>query len=138
MKISFWCDHCRKDLELEPDKVKRRNGEEYFYAHCLEGYKVVRYITEAKVDPYFRKSHKVQLERKMMAKDLIQPGQDGFMTFYKKEWDKLEAAREALEKKLQAKQRDRDVFLKQNSYNVHSKAAAIKVIEAEERLEHGG
>lgn len=136
--ISFWCEPCGKDLDLPAMKDKLSTGEKYWFSRCpFCNLKVVRYITEAKFDPYFRKSKKLALQRKMLRKDLIQPGEDGFQTIYKKEWDKLEAAREAYEKKILLAEKEKREFLKKNSYNVHVKEAAKRVIAAEERLEHG-
>lgn len=137
MRVSFFCGDCGLDEDLEPVKDRLRTGEEYFFAKCMRcRRKLVRYITE-KNDPYFRQSLKLKVQRKTMAKDLIQYGQDGFSTLYKREWDKIEAAREEYEQKQKVKEQERVDFFNKYRHNVNERELAKKVIEGEEKI-YGG
>lgn len=80
-------------------------GCAYFRAVCPKGHKVVRYITEKDKDPYYRKSEKVQKELRKMKRDLIQPGEDGFKTYYSEQWKKIESASEEWERKQEEKRK---------------------------------
>ena len=109
--ISFWCKNCELDQDLE-GYVNKVMGDEYFVADCKKcGKRVVRFISNKRADPYFHQSKRVRIQKEMFARDMIQPGQDGFQLYYKKEWVKIEKAREEYEKKEQMKRINRDNFL---------------------------
>jgi len=131
--ISFWCKICSLDLDLEAEKVSVM-GDEYFRAKCKRGHKLVRYITTKSDDPYYHLSKKMRIQRQQFSKDLIQPGQEGFQLIYKKEWDKLEKAREELERKEIAKKKSRDEFYKKYAASGTGNRENVKrVLELEEQ-----
>ncbi len=108
--ISFWCETCEKDFDA-PANIKRALGNEYFVAQCPDKkHEAVRFITGKTCDPYFRRSKKQKRQRMELEKDLIQPGQYGFETYYKKEYDKIETAREAHEQMEQKKLLEREAY----------------------------
>ena len=110
--VSFWCDKCHEDFDT-PSRVKKTYYEDgYFISHCPKNHEVVRYITGKEDDPYFFKSEKMKRQRYEFRKDIIQPGQDGFETLYKKEYDKIEKAREAYEKKMMQRKREAEAYYK--------------------------
>ena len=137
--ISFWCKKCELDLDLEAEK-QNNSYAEWFMARCPKcGVKLLRYITEKHKDPYYHESKRVKIQSRQYAKDLIQPGQDGFKLYYKKEWDKMEQAKEDYEKKRIAKKKDRDEFYKKYAASGMGMREAIKrVVTAEEAMDHGG
>ena len=107
--ISFWCKKCKKDVDA-PAYKKTVLGSDYFQGKCVFGSRVIRFITNPSEDPYYFQSKRVRIQRERYAKDLIQPGEDGFQTFYRKEWEKLEKAKEEYEKKQLMKKQERDKF----------------------------
>ena len=101
--ISFWCDKCKIDQENTyheqvvhyPSDIVKWNE-----SRCvLCGEKVIRYITERHLDPYFYRSTKVKIERMKHEKDLIKPSDPRFKKLYPKEYERIEAVRDANEKK---------------------------------------
>ena len=110
--ISFWCNKCEIDQEnTYREKIARyRSGVvKWNESRCvLCENKIIRYITERHLDPYFYKSKKVKIERIQHEKDLIQPSDPRFKKLYPKEYERIEAVKEANEKKKldEIKQRD--------------------------------
>jgi len=135
MIISFWCRDCRLDQDIPAIKREFRDTE-WFSGNCKKcGNLVKRHITEKQDDPYFYESMKIRYERECMKMDLIQPGETGFETFYKKEYDKMELAKEKWYNKEAEKKKARDAFLKKHSENIVEKNIAKKIIERE--MVHG-
>lgn len=133
MKTSFWCTHCGVDFDKEAIKSTRA-GCEYFFSFCPKNHKVVRYITERKIDPYYRVSKKAKQEMIAYKRDLIQPGQDGFQTYYKDSWDKIQKASEEYERKQLRKKMERESYYKKLREDISTKYIASKIIEQEERM----
>ena len=72
------------------------------------GEKIVRYITDRHLDPFFYRSEKVKIERRRHEKDLIQPSDPRFKRLYPKEYERIEAIKEVNEKKKQDEIKQRD------------------------------
>ena len=66
-------------------------------------------------------------------KDLVQPGDPGFKTLYRKEHDKLEKESEQRELTRIKNTQGRDKFYKDNNYNIHKKELAKIAIEVTEK-----
>ena|SRR3990167_682342 len=130
--ISFWCEKCRADYDLE-GVVDSVLGDRYFRACCPTGHKVVRYIENKQNDPYFLRSKKMQVERQRLSRDIIQPGQTGFETYYKKEYDKIEKAREGWERKQEQKKKEREAYYK----NLKENMVSSKILNTAMELECG-
>lgn len=130
--ISFYCKACRKDFDAVPAKKKNRWAE-WFETKCRCGRKTIRYITGKKNDPYYRESKRVIMERDAYHKDLIQYGQTGFQTFYKKQWDTFEAQRERYENEVKKRTEERDKFYARFKGSGHQDIVR-KVLEKEEEL----
>lgn len=97
--ISFWCDKCKRDVDTPYYREKSCLDAKWYEGICVCGEKLMRYITERHKDPYWYKSEKVRYERRRHAKDLIQPSDPRFKSVYPKEYERLEAVKEANEKK---------------------------------------
>lgn len=137
MTVSFYCNRCRLDADLPSFKERNQFGE-WFASKCPScERKLIRYVTEKASDPYFHTSLKLKKERTEYSKDLLQPGQEGFQTLYKKEWDAIENASEEWERKQREKKEERERFLKEHSYNIRQKNFAKQVIEHELNIENG-
>lgn len=132
--VSFYCKRCKLDCDLEAGK-HGNSFAEWFQAHCPTCQtKLIRYIND-KTDPYFYQSIKLRRQRDEFSKDLIQYGEYGFETFYKKQWEEFEKQKENWEKAQIQKRKERDAFYEKHKLN---KSFAKKVLEIEEKLEHGG
>lgn len=134
--VNFYCDRCSLDQVLEPYQETLSTGEEYFWAKC-QGCrrKVVRYITEIKNDPYFKKSFNLKVQRNELKKDLIQPGDPEFQMYYKAEYDKIMKAEEERARKEKAKQQEKVDFYKKYAHNINERQLAKKVLEVEEKYD---
>ena len=60
-------------------------------ANCPVEHLCIRHITDIELDPYFRLSKNVRQSRHKYAKDVLQPGQDGYTMYYGEEKDRREA-----------------------------------------------
>lgn len=106
-KTDFWCGHHRRDFTALAYKVAYRsfgdwcayyeaftNGFPKEMVACCKGLR--RYITDKNSDPYYFESEMIVKQRKeaIANGDLLQPGQEGFITKYgdpnKKLYEKLE------------------------------------------------
>lgn len=101
---------------------------------CPRGHRALRYITEARIDPYFLQSKKLRIQREMMKKDLLQPGQFGFKTLYPKAWADIEKASEDYELKQKASEASQLAFYRKYKHDVNERALARKIIDAENKL----
>lgn len=110
--ISFWCDKCKIDQEntyREKECTYPSGIVKWNESRCVMcGGKIIRYITDRHLDPYFYRSEKVRMERMKHEKDLIQPSDPRFRKLYPKEYERIEAVREANEKKRQGEIKQRD------------------------------
>src|SRR3990167_1570862 len=133
--VSFWCKSCKKDFD-DPNFQLRKlsTGEEYFTGYCPKGHKCLRYVTERKIDPYYDHSEKIKAQRHLMANDILQYGEYGFETFYRKEWEKLEKAREEYELNKKRKQQETIDFYNKYKHNINERQLVSKVLEAEEKI----
>ncbi len=82
--ITFWCDSCRLDWKVLAERhYKNAVLGEVWMAKCGEcGEEMIRLINDAKNDPYFRKSKKVQMDIRKYMKDLIQVDDPRFDILY--------------------------------------------------------
>ena len=107
--ISFFCKKCQLDQENFPHQI----NEHAYASKCGKcGGRMLRYIKDKHLDPYFRESIKLQKQRQEFSKDIIQYGDPRFEKFYKDQWDKFEQQKEAFEKE---KQRKKESFEKQRA-----------------------
>lgn len=132
-RLSFWCEKCEQDYDLE-GMVDSILGERYFRAVCPRFHKVVRYIENKQADPYFARSRKLRMQRQKLSKDIIQPGQTGFETYYKKEYDKIERAKESWDIKQEEKKKKMEEYYKKMKEDMVSNKTINRAIE----LEHAG
>ena len=130
-KISFYFENCDLDQDLDAVKIENR-WVAWWEAKCREcGKNLMRSGSNPGKDPYYKKSKKLKFQRSIYTKDLIQPNQHGFQTYYKKEYDKLEDENEAREKKRAEKKNKIDKELKE--YRNRSERHLLKkVIDMEE------
>ena len=98
--------------------------------------KLIRHITDKLSDPYFKRSFKLKVQRQELRKDLLQPGQEGYQTYYKVEYDKIEQAREAYELKQKAKEKSKIDFYNKYSHT-ENKNLAKKVLAIEDKMDAG-
>lgn len=99
MNANFYCKFCHRDFSLPAAKGENRYGK-WLYASCPScDDKLIRYLTDAKFDPYYKLSPKIKKEREEYRKDLIQFDDPEFKLFYKKQWEKMEALKEKLSTK---------------------------------------
>jgi len=87
--ISFYCKKCELDQDLQ-EFVNQNQFGEWYQAKCkkCKG-KVIRYITEKNVDPYFRDSKKLNMERKKYSEYFLQYGEQGFALKYPQSYNKF-------------------------------------------------
>lgn len=111
-KMDFWCRHHRQDTTGMAYKVTFHSFGELkaYYESCGYGFPkdmmacckgLKRNITDKQWDDYYKDSEMVRLQaRQAQANgDLLQPGDDGFITKYgdpnKKKWEKIEKDNQA-------------------------------------------
>lgn len=136
IKVSFYCKKCGLDQDNLAE-VNNNSYGEWFVSKCGKcGNKIIRYITEKEKDPYFHLSKRVIINRQKFVKDILQPGDYGFRIFYKKEYEKIQKAKEDFEKKEQAEKKERDWFLREHSQNIVEKNLAKKIIQNEEEIKY--
>lgn len=134
-KVSFWCDRCGKDFHLAA-YVSSVQGEKYFWAKCPDcRRKLVRYIENVHLDPYYRRSFRLKVQRRELRKDLIQPDDPLFKVYYRQEWEKLEKAKADFEAKERLKKKSRDDFYMRYRHDINARSLAKKVLDAEEQLD---
>ena len=133
---SFWCKECRKDFD-GPEEMVDNGMVKFFRGACPKNHKCIRYISNNKADPYFYESEKLKAQRAMLAKDLIQYGQDGFQTLYKSEWDKIQKTAEIAENKRIAWEAEKRKVYNEHKHNATEKNAIKKVLEREEQMMYG-
>lgn len=120
MKISFYCKVCGTDSDIPEGNGPRdchfdslSTGESYIWGKCPEcNCKVVRYVTEQQIDPYFTQSKRLRRQRKELKRDLIQPGQPGFQTLYPKQWKQIEEATARVHEREEAEKKSKLDFYK--------------------------
>ena len=87
MMLDFWCDKCKRDCVGSAHKVVRLHSIANvniasYIGKCPVGHKVVRFITDKFWDPYYTHSRTIAIQRRQFAKDLLQPGDEGFKSAY--------------------------------------------------------
>lgn len=148
--ISFWCDACKIDFDERAHRYKScvtvmKDGRiigykypaernEWWEAKCKKcGRDVIRYITDAGSDPYFRKSEKVKRQIYAMRKDLIQPGEYGFSTLYGEQQRKMDAQKENAEVENDDKKKNRDMIYDKYKHDANRRAIMKKVYADDDR-----
>lgn len=138
MKISFFCKNCK--LDYDTDRVKKSTaygGIEKFVAGCPKcGRANYRLTGNPQSDPYYYESKNVIINRQKFGKDLLQPNDYGFKTYYKQEYEKIQKAKEEFEEKEQSEKRDRDRFFREHNQNIVEKNLAKKIIQKEEEIKY--
>ena len=131
--VSFYCKECKLDQDNQSWKENNSYGE-WFASKCKKcGKKLIRYITEKNKDPYHYQSRNAIINRQKFAKDLLQPNDYGFKTYYKQEYEKIQKAKEDFEKKEQTEKKNQDLFYK----NSLDKGLAKKILQNEEKIKYG-
>ena len=134
VEVSFFCKKCSLDQNLLAF-INFNGYGNWFQAKCGKcNCKLIRYITEKEKDPYYRLSKNVIINRDKYKKDLIQPNDYGFKTYYKEQYDKMEKAEEEYQKKIIKEKIERDKFYKKFKHNINEKQIVKKAIELEEKL----
>lgn len=132
MIISFFCKKCDVDLDEDASINENRYGK-WFEGRCPKcKSKIIRYITDRDKDPYYQLSKNVIINRERYRKDLIQPGEEGFQTYYKKQYDDIEKTKELYCQQNIKDRKSRDEFFEK--YKLTHKNLAKKVIDLEEKL----
>ena len=67
------------------------------------------------------------------SKDLIQPSQEGFKTYYKKQWEEFQKTEEKIYQKHLEEKEERDVFLKKYWRGSGYRDLAVKALDAEDK-----
>ena len=138
VKVDFYCRDCKKDQNLPANKNSNRYGE-WFVSRCnFCGRQVIRYITERHNDPYFRLSKSVIIARRTHARDLVQPGEYGFRTLYKEQWDAIGRANEKWEREAREEERYWNEKFKEGRHDIERRKAVKKAEEWSHKLSHGG
>jgi len=73
LRTQFWCNDCKLDFEKQAYKV------------VIETYKIGKYETRCP-KCYYQDSQFIKEQRLKYAKDMLQPGDDGFEALYGKKW----------------------------------------------------
>lgn len=140
MKVSFYCKNC--ELDYDTDRVGMSTaygGIKKFISHCPECKREqFRLAENNQNDPYYYQSKNVIINRQKFGKDLLQPNDYGFRTFYKQEYDKIQKAKEEFIMKEQKEKKERDIYLKEHSQNIVEKNLARKILLNEEEIKYGG
>jgi len=122
--VSFWCQDCGLDQDLEAYPFANK-----WEARCKGcGRSLWRLRKEIENDPYYRKSEKLRIQRKMMKKDLLQPGESGFKTLYPETVRQLEQAEENFEKKQKEDRERRDRLYKKYHHDINRREVLKKAI----------
>jgi len=130
-KISFWCDVCKIDQENTYMKnwcdypSGRREWNESRCIKCKK--KILRYITQRHLDPYWGRSAKAKREVIKYEKDLIQPDDPRFKKLYPRQYERLEAVKEANEKKKLDEIKKRDDMYKRFGHNTDRRKILSKL-----------
>ena len=134
-RIDFYCGLCKLD-QANFFFLKKNMFVSWFESKCSKcGIMLIRYKENKHLDPYYRYSPKQRAEQDLYKKDLIQPGQEGFRTYYKKQWEEMDKAAEISEKKEIQKKEERDNFYKKYKHNINTRQAAYAAINAEEKFD---
>ena len=133
--VSFYCNDCRLD-QNHPPRINDNSYGAWFVARCVEcDKKLIRYITNRHLDPYYHESLELKKQRSLFKKELIQPGDPLFKKYYKTEYDKLELTASILEEKKAKEKNDRDKFYEKFKYAPSKQREIVKnVLGVEERM----
>jgi len=133
--ISFYCKPCGLDQNLKPYKRVNSFGE-WFVGRCKKCNKeLIRYTTDFKNDPYFYESKKVKIEARKNAVDLIQYGEPGFKTHYRKSWEEFEKQKEVWEKEQERKENEKKAWYQSVRHDINDRQMIKRAIQAEEKLD---
>ena len=140
MVISFYCKNCKLDYDTDKTHIEKYfGGGKKFVSDCPKcDREQFRLITEPHNDPYYYLSKRVIINKNKFAKDLIQPGQTGFQTYYRKEWEKIQNAEKEHEDKKKKFYSEREEMYKKHRHNQDEREAVKAVFEAEEQEKYGG
>lgn len=143
----FYCEDCDLDQRLPGyeqgylDSFSKKMGWKVtprWYANdCKKcNRKLIRYITEKHLDPYFRKSKKLRYLRRKYANELIQPNDPKFALLYPEKAREMSLAKDRLEKRKESYAQERDVYYRKFRHNINERQVVKKVLEKEEELEN--
>ena|SRR3990167_9591508 len=126
--ITFFCREC--NLERDYNAVKYWHGKEpYWAAKCVCGRKLVRYIVNKHLDPYYQISPSLRKYKAENWRDLVQPGDKDFKTLYTKTANEMEEAQEKAELKAKEEKVARDKILKEIPKDYRLRETVAKLYE---------
>jgi hypothetical protein len=84
----FYCDNCDDDFKAIGIKIELSvYSFAYYRTQCPNCKKdCQRFIVDIEQDPYFYKSKMLRVERRKHYIDMLQPGDEGFETYYGKKY----------------------------------------------------
>ena len=126
--LDFYCDSCQKDFEARYFTRENRYGT-WFVSKCHCGNECIRYGDNKHLDPYFKKSKKMRVERDKYKNDLVQPGEEKFKTLYPEQWKKMQDAEERQREKERKEKELRDKLYKDN---FNERSTIKKIFERED------
>jgi hypothetical protein len=111
IQTDFWCRTCELDFNRTGLKVVRTAFDSgllcaWYATRCEKCYTTcIRFITDKHLDPYYHDSEMLRVQRIAQSRDMLQPGDPGFQTYYgdpmKKYYDEIEQqARATFTKKI--------------------------------------
>jgi ssDNA-binding Zn-finger/Zn-ribbon topoisomerase 1 len=82
-RSNFWCDECHEDRQDLIAERAGKVGEEVWKTRCPKcGITLIRHISNARRDPYWKRSKMVQEDARRYWKDLLQPNDPRYSTYY--------------------------------------------------------
>ena len=89
----FWCDVCKEDCSgvgfRQVSMVRPLLPVAWFEGTCPVGHKLLRYITDKEVDPYYEQSMLLQQQRWEMQDDFLTPDNPRFKELYPRQYEEL-------------------------------------------------
>lgn len=89
----FYCVECKRDFgAIGWKQVRKPQGSVWFAfyeAHCPEGHKAIRYITDKIEDPYFTKSPFIRAQQDEFEDAQIPPWHPRFKVLYPLQYERL-------------------------------------------------
>lgn len=135
-KVDFWCKSCGLDQQTQKWSYSFTQDERYIKTKCVKcGKKLIRLTgASAKQDPYYRQSRNVRMLLSKHRVDTLQPGQEGFQTHYKKQWDEFKKAEESIYRRQLKERTKKDELLKKYFQGSGYRDLALKVLATEEKV----
>jgi hypothetical protein len=99
--------------------------------------RLIRYITERHLDPYYHESKCVIINRDKFKIEMLQPGQVGFKTHYADSQKEIDNTSEKKHIKEILERDGRDAYLKKYGYKGSgNRETVLKAFELEDKMTH--